>query len=313
MTQTQLHIRQVRLGPEVPLGRRGCIVESSKTHKNPDGWADSFFAGAVARGNLNPVVQLLRSRGEEVFTVIGRIAFGGLHSKSDFNVNQQVTLEQLMDLGIVLEEPASSKLQVEHPRANWGAGLECAALISLDDLYIQAHRDVKVKYPYGGAAKYDPDGQKYDVLAGLDLSRLLWLECKKPLYSGGQGNPLRQVLSIPNIEKFYRRAHYLKPDIAVYLVDTLSDYRVDLTSVFTDDFIESGCYMETPSTANHLVARLHGFIYFVRVDYGSTHRYMEALRQSISQVLHDTRHDWIQLGYSGDPFQRAPSVRPRST
>jgi hypothetical protein len=308
MTQTQLHIRQVRLGPEVPLGRRGCIVESSKTHRNPEGWADSFFAGAISRGGFDPVVQLLRNRGEEVFTVISRIAFGGARRKDAFNANQQVSLARLIELGVVLEEPVSGNFRVEHPRANWGASLECAVLICLEDLQIQAHRDVKVRYPYNGAAKYDPDGQKYDVLAGLDLSRLLWLECKKPRYLDGLSNPLRQVLSTSNVEKFYRRAHYLKPDIAVYLVDTLTDYRVELTSLFTDDFLNSGCYMEPPSTANQLIVRLHGFIYFVRVDYGSTHNYLEALRQSISQVLHDTRHNWLQLSYSGDPFRRASSV-----
>ena len=302
MSITRIHVRQVRLGPEVPLGRRGCLVESFKTHEAADGWCDTFFAGAVSRHSVGPIIQLLRDRGEEVFTVIKRLNYNKAHQACDFNPSQQASLEELKRMGVVQEDSAIGQLRLEYPKADWGSGLECAALVSLADLHIQAHREVKVKYPYKDA-QYDPDGQKYDVLAGLDLSRLLWIECKKPLYLDEGSDALGQVLSKAKVQEFYRRAHYLRPDIAVFLVDTKFDYRSDLRALFTQEFLSSGCFMVPAPPANQLMGRLHGFIYFARVKYRSSREYMDGLRHSISQVLHDARSHWLELSFSGDPFR----------
>lgn len=70
---TQINIRQVKLGPEVPLGRRGCLMEESLSHQEASGWADTFFANAVIRTGIKPVISILRERGEEVFTILKRI------------------------------------------------------------------------------------------------------------------------------------------------------------------------------------------------------------------------------------------------
>lgn len=138
-------------------------------------------------GGCDPVVA---EEGEEVFTVIKRIANCGRPLCSgDFNPFQQVSLAELVRLGVVLEDSITGDLALENPRGNWGACLECAALICLGDLHIQGHRDVKVKYPYP-EAQYDPDGQTYDVLGGLDLSSLLWLECKAFIF-GRKEQPSR--------------------------------------------------------------------------------------------------------------------------
>lgn len=300
MPPTRIGINQFRLDPAVPLGRRGCTVESSQSHESKDGWANGYFAGAVERGDLNRVVELLRKQGEEVCVVIRRLCQDAALRRTDFRKEQQDSISGMLELRALYEGP-DGLLNLECPKANWGALLECAVLISLFDLHIQASRDVKVQYPYQHA-RHDPDGQAYDVLAALDFSRLLWIECKKPFYEVGQNNPLGQVLNKGNVQKFYRRAHFLKPTIAMFLVDTKTSYQSDLRSLFNPDFCNSGCYAEPAAPANQLIARLHGFIYFARVAYRSNYDYLAGLRESISQVLHDARHDWVQLGYSGDPF-----------
>ena len=303
MPPSRIAFRSLQLGPEVPLGRRGCVVESHRSNEDASGWDDGFFAGAFKRERICDLLELLKDRGEEVFTVIKRIA----HDKSDspliFNEQQQVSVSKLLELGVIEQAP-DGKLSLEFPRGEWGALLECATLVSLGELHIQGHRAVKVRYPNRNVP-YDRDGQHYDVLAALDISGLLWIECKKPLYLPDNSNLLGQTITKEFVKKFYDRAHFLRPSIAVFLVDTINDYRPELRTIFSERFrTNSGCYQEFDSPGSQLMARLHGFIYFVRIDYGSTGQYMKALRQSISQVLHDARKEWIYFGFEGDPFER---------
>ena len=300
MAPTRIATRQIRLGPEVPLGRQGCLVESSLSHEAPSGWDDTYFKHAADERQLPHVIDLLRRRGEEVFTVLKSL----LHDPNrSFNASQLETLNELLDLGVVRRDSVNNSVSLTNASGNWGACLECATLIALEDLHIQALREVKVKYPYASPSDYDPDGQKYDILAGLDWSRLLWIECKKPLYLPGCANPLGSVVAKDLIGKFYRRAHLLRPTIAVFLVDTTEDYRDKLHALFTDEFRESSCAIEPNEAANQLIARLHGFMYFARVTYKSPKDYVSAIRESRSQVLHDARNDWLFLEYSKDPFR----------
>lgn len=300
MAPTRIATRQIRLGPEVPLGRQGCLVESSLSHETSSGWHDTYFKHAADERQLPHVIDLLRRRGEEVFTVLKSLVHDPNRS---FNASQLQTLEELLNLGVVRRDSVNNNVSLTHASGNWGASLECATLIALEDLHIQALREVKVKYPYAPPSDYDPDGQKYDVLAGLDWSRLLWIECKKPLYLPGCENRLASIVSKDLIGKFYRRALLLRPTIAVFLVDTLEDYREALHALFTADFLESGCVIEPNQIANQLIARLHGFMYFVRVKYKSFQDYVPAIRESLSQVLHDARNDWIFIEFSGEPFK----------
>ena len=114
---------------------------------------------------------------------------------------------------------------------------------------------------------------------------------------------LGSVVAKDLIGKFYRRAHLLRPTIAVFLVDTTEDYRDKLHALFTDEFRESSCAIEPNEAANQLIARLHGFMNFARVTYKSPKDYVSAIRESLSQVLHDARNDWLFLEYSKDPFR----------
>ena len=302
MAPTRINIRQIRLGPDVPLGRRGCRVESSLSHEDVSGWDDTYFKCAADDGGnqLRQVIDILRSRGEEVFTVLKTI----LHDPArSFNESQRQTLDELVKLGVVRWDFETECMSLTNPTGTWGACLECATLIALEDLHIQALREVTIEYPYP-SNRYDPDGQKYDILAGLDWSQLLWIECKKPLYLREGENPLGSVVSKDTVQKFYRRTRYLRPTIAVFLVDTLEDYHEVLQSLFTAEFWESsGCVCMPVPAAHQIIARLHGFIYFVRVEYQSSRDYVRALRESVSQVLHDARQDWPMIGFSGDPFR----------
>ncbi|MBT3222261.1 MAG: hypothetical protein HN348_24580 [Proteobacteria bacterium] len=63
---------------------------------------------------------------------------------------------------------------------------------------------------------------------------------------------------------------------------------------------DNSSYQRPAPKANHLIARVHGFMYFARVNYKSPRDSYAAIKQALSQVLHDARMDWIQL--DGNPF-----------
>jgi hypothetical protein len=126
----------------------------------------------------------------------------------------------------------------------------------------------------------------YDILAALDISKLLWIECKKPLYLS-KDNPLGQIISKDNINKFLKRAFFLKPDIAIYLVDTKEDYKEKLRKLFSSEFLTSGNYIEYFEESDNIIARVNGFIYFNRVNFRSNQLFYSGLKNSINQVLYD--------------------------
>ncbi len=300
---TQISISQVRLGPEVPLGRRGCKIEKAKSIEEPSGWNDTyFFEGVNDTQERTKIRSLLKTRGENVFSVLKKVEFAlGPIKIADLPREQQEIATQLINFRVLCEDSCNN-LTLPRPKGNFGPEFECVVQMALESLLIQTKRDVKVLYPYP-EKPYDPDGQKYDVLGGLDLTKLIWIECKKPLYLVGAVNPLQNVLEPSKIKSFYRRCQLLRPTIAVFLVDTQNDYREFLSNVFSNEFLSSGCFVDTASSSSSLLARIHGFIYFAKVDYKSLDDSFNGIVRSISQILHDSRKEWPEIGFNGDPFR----------
>ena len=300
---TMPHMANIRLGPEFPLGRRGCRIESAKTFHDETGWSDTHFAVAAKDQNKrNEVIRLIKESGEEVFTILKRIRFP---NPSNFNPSQlndlKGTFDSLKILGILIENDVR-EFSLPGKKEDFGSEFECVVQIALENLLIQAKRDAKVVYPFSDRP-YDPDGQKYDVLGGLDLSRLLWIECKKPMYINDTSKPLSNVISESKVKSFYRRCHFLRPSIAIFLVDTKEDYTSLLRSHFSPDFLASGCYVETASKLENVLVRINGFIYFARIQYKKPKEYFEGVKQSISQVLYDSRKEWPETAFNGTPFR----------
>ena len=126
----------------------------------------------------------------------------------------------------------------------------------------------------------------------------MWIECKKPLYLDGSQDPLGNVLSRGDLRKFYKRAWRLRPEIAVYLVDTKEDYFSRL-----EPHLAKGATVvqRHPEELSEIVARLNGFIYFCRVDYTQPKRYFESLQRSVNQVLYDARsRPSVVISHVGD-------------
>ena len=96
-----------------------------------------------------------------------------------------------------------------------------------------------------------------------------------------------QIISKANIDKFLRRASFLKPDIAIYLVDTKEDYKEKLRKLFSPEFLTSGNYIEYFEESDNIIARVNGFIYFNRVNFRSNQLFFSGLKNSINQVLYD--------------------------
>lgn len=295
---SKISIRQIRLDPEVPLSRRGCEVEEFINVEKSEFWEDTIFKD-VPKDNYY-FLQFIKEYGQEIFNVIKKIKQG----ENNFTSTHNEVLVKLQEYKIV-EKTLESNYSLLKSIDNFGSEFECFTSLILTELSIQNQREVKVKYPYKKPNDYDPDGQKYDILAGLDLTKLLWIECKKPFYSKDTVNPLQNIISKNNIKNFYNRSHLLHPDIAVYLVDTKEDYQKNLREIFTDQFLfDSGCYYSSPnSLSDTIIARLHGFIYFSRVNYTNGKDYYKGLKQSICQVLHDSSKGYIEIGYSGKVFR----------
>lgn len=297
-----ISIRQIRIGPEVPLGRRGCEMEHGLHLDQPEAWMDTYFRRSVENDPKSAyrIQRLLQDHGEEAFTVLKRVHRSDAPlAASNFNYRQQEALHELIELGAIADK--DGELVVTNPDANWGSHLECCTSMALEQLFIQSRREVKVRYPHPNR-RYDPDGQLYDVLAGLDLTNLMWVECKKPLYLQGTTNPVGQVLNGDTIRKFYIRAFRLRADIAVLLVDTKEDIREAVRSVFRPDYLYSGCFVDMGHESDQIAARLHGFIYVTRVNYRDSKAYIPALKECLSQVLYDAKRSLPDPGFAGDPF-----------
>jgi len=297
------HMADIRLGPEFPLGRRGCKIESAKSFWDEDGWSDTHFAiPAKEQAKRNEIIRLFKKSGEEIFTILKRIRFP---DSTGFNPSQikgmENTYNALKSLGVIVDN-GKGDLVIPNSKTDFGGEFECIVQMALEDLLIQAKRDTKILYPFSDKP-YDPDGQKYDVLGGLDLSRLVWFECKKPMYINNSSSPLANVLSLAKCQSFLRRCHFLRPTIAVFLVDTIDDYSSVIRGHFSPDFLSSGCYVETISKLESVLARVNGFIYFARIQYKTPKEYFEGVKQSISQVLYDARKGWPETSFNGNQFR----------
>jgi hypothetical protein len=230
------------IGPEIALGRRGCTIETCLRPRQADAWVDTHFADAAKRDH-GEVENALKQYGEELLCIIRRVDSAGeeglANGRAALRDELHTATDVLLDMGVLFEN-ADHSLHLEC-KAQLGSTFENLVGVAFDDLRIAARREVKVRYPY--AHPYDPDGQRYDIIAALDLSNYAWIECKKPLYGGGP-NPLSSVLCRANLAKFIRRAWWLKPKVAVFLVDTLEDYSSVLEQRFSDQFIHtSQCYL----------------------------------------------------------------------
>lgn len=72
MSIAQINIKQIRLGPEIPLGRRGCEIESSLDIGNTSGWADTIFKGMIDSKRAE-VIKKLKEYGEHIYSVLRKI------------------------------------------------------------------------------------------------------------------------------------------------------------------------------------------------------------------------------------------------
>lgn len=275
----QITLNQINIGPNVALGRRGCVLEDGKNMQSDDFYAGTPFHDyykAFDRNERLIIKNFVRDKFPEILSICRK---SYLNKFDEIDGNNDV-ISKLKKYG-VLDEDLNLKCKLE----SFGNLFECVVGDALRANNIQFIREAKIRYPFPNKP-YDPDGQLYDILGALDLYRLIWIECKKPLYLSDE-NPLGQVLSRNNIEKFIRRAFFLKPDIAVYLVDTKEDFRKDIRKLFNTDFLTSGQYVDYFKDSDNLMARLNGFIYFVRANHKSNNLYFEGLKNSISQVLYD--------------------------
>ncbi len=105
-----------------------------------------------------------------------------------------------------------------------------------------------------------------------------------------------QIISKNNIEKFLRRASFLKPEVAIFLVDTKEDYREKLRKLFTPEFLTTGNYIEYFEQSDNIMARINSSIYFCRVNYKSNDLFFTGVKNSINQVLYDaTKINGVEL------------------
>jgi hypothetical protein len=277
---TMLRLNQINIGPSIALGRRGCFLENGKrpyTNDYYDGTPFEKHFKSLDLFSWHDVRNFIKENFPDIISVCRKI-YLNLHET--LNDNDKKIIKFLKECKIVTDD-----LKLIPNIESFGNLFECIVGYALFENQIQLLRETKIKYPFPNKP-YDPDGQLYDILAALDLTKLIWIECKKPLYLSND-NPLGNVISKVNIEKFIRRAYFLKPDIAVYLVDTKDDYKEKLRSLLKPEFLTTGNYVEHFEDSDSIIARLNGFIYFNRVFAKSNKLFFTALKNSINQVLYD--------------------------
>jgi hypothetical protein len=270
---SSLKLNQISLGPNIALGRRGCFLEEGKKP-----YSNDFYNGtplenhfkSLDLGQWHEIRSFIKERFPDILSACRK---SYLKDYDSLKNEDQELIEKLKECKIL---SADHKLipSIE----SFGNLFECIVAYSLHEIQIQSLREAKVKYPFPNNP-YDPDGQLYDILAALDISKLLWIECKD--------NPLGQIISKDNINKFLKRAFFLKPDIAIYLVDTKEDYKEKLRKLFSSEFLTSGNYIEYFEESDNIIARVNGFIYFNRVNFRSNQLFYSGLKNSINQVLYD--------------------------
>lgn len=242
MARTRINSDQIRLDPSSPLIRRGCEIVSSLNIDDVEYWRDTLLSPPDSSlQTLNKIRSLLPLYGENIFCILRKLCGPSGSPKQEFvdislNINLQNTFNALLSLGLI--EKSNEKYRLINLKGSIGNTYECYVHEALEDLGLQTLREVKIKYPFKAQKKFDPDGQKYDLLSGIDLTRLLWIECKKPNYSNQAANPLGNIISKDLIKKFYNRSWLLQPDIAIFLVDTKENYIDLLKNIFGEAFIQ---------------------------------------------------------------------------
>ncbi|PKL41670.1 MAG: hypothetical protein CVV41_18125 [Candidatus Riflebacteria bacterium HGW-Riflebacteria-1] len=304
---TQPHFVDINMGPEIPLGRRGCRILSSKSPNVPNGWDDTFFSSFVRTPKEAYQAQkILKDFGELCFSLLKKLRYS---DESIYEENLDSTLlpvlAELMKIGVVSKNGKTNELKLKARQCELGPLFECAVSMALLERYIHSKREVQIEYPYSDKRK-DSDGQPYDVIGALDVSNIVWIEAKKPLYLERTEQPLANVLSKEKIKRFFSRAMWLKPKIAIFLVDTDSDYFELLEKAFVPKFTIDNHLQKCDPIANHIVARIYGFMYFLRVKKKSQNGHFHALVESISQALHDNRFDNVFVTPGYDEFEISP-------
>ncbi len=273
-------IRQLKIDLKVALGRRGCSLESGMNLYLNNYYDDTPLENYMKSDNKIDSYSIREFITEKFQNISSICRKSHLNKYQEIKESDKGLVQQLINFKIL-----DNDLKLLPNIQSFGNLFECIAGFALEDNNIQNLREVKIRYPFPNKP-YDPDGQLYDILGALDISKLLWIECKKPLYLN-EKNPLGQVVSSENIGKFIRRASFLKPDIAIYLVDTKEDYKGQLASLFKPEFLTTGNFIDYFEESDNIIARLNGFIYFNRVNYKSNNLFYNGLKNSINQVLYD--------------------------
>lgn len=276
-----ININQLRLGPEIPLLRRGCEIETSIGLTNLFAGTHFDKAQKVKSINKNELIGFILKKYPDYTSVLRNI-----YTKKTGQLDELI-VNRLKEYNIITGE-----LNVNTQLSKLGNLFECLVVYALHDLKIQSEREVKLIYPYDHK-KYDPDGQKYDVIGSLDLTKFIWIECKKPLYINS--SKLNNILDKRNISQFIKRAHLLRPTVAVLLVDTKEDYRDYLELLCLKGVIQNNLLTIFKDESSQIMGRYNGFIYFNRVDYGDNQTFIHKLKQSIKQCLFDARQDHLVL------------------
>lgn len=281
----------IRVDPGSTLRRKGLSVDDGYGWEDDRAWRDTLISTGSGAGVPHPVLELLEERGAYLFSLLKHfLGRDGLVRRDPVDLSALAppldsVRDRLKELGIIRETPDGYRHC--NKGATAGATFEAFVLHTLQRLEFGASREALVKYPkeWGGKS-YDPDGQRYDILAGIDITTVMWIECKKPLYFKDSHNPLSGVLSQANLAKFYRRAWRLRPEIAVFLVDTREDYWSKLERCLVPSY---SCVERRPEELEQIVARLNGFIYLARIDYRSHQKYYSRIKRTIMQILYAAR------------------------
>ncbi len=281
-----IQLNQIDIGPRVVLERRGCVLEEAIELDSRNYFKKTPLSKEQRHSSTWDIGDVLKEKFPEIVSLCRKSHLG---KQFEINEANRDLVKTLQEWGILAND-LSLNIEME----SFGSLFECIVGLALHSSGIQHVREGKIRYPFP-QKPYDPDGHLYDILGAIDISKLIWIECKKPLYLK-DNNPLGQVVSKKSIHKFLRRSHLLKPDIAVYLVDTKEHYGHELKKLFNTNFLSTGKYVDHFEHSNNIIARISDFIYFTRVDYSSNNQFYQGVKDSVNQTLYDATR--IQGGHS---------------
>lgn len=299
MARTRIRIEQILLNPLVPLNRRGCEIKSSLSIDEKRCWESTLiYNQSFTNVDIKESRAMLMEYGADAFCILRRLCDRvGSPLKELVDLTPSANQKKILDLFLVkgIIENNNEKYRLSNQKGTIGATFECFILEAVENLNLQSLREVLVEYPFP-KQRFDPDGAKFDILSGLDLTKLLWIECKKPLYMPNGGNDLKNIINKDNIKKFYRRAWRLSPEIAIFLVDTKIDYVDMLKDIFGSEFAKDNFWHSRVENYDQIVMLLHNFIYFCRIDYKKNRDMFVSAQQALRQVLYDRRTNLTVIG-----------------